>query len=246
MERLAGYLNFLTRAIYPGRTFTRRMYAKFKTTKEGKHLKGYHHVTLDAKFKADCQTWLEFLKNKAINTNVCCPWVDWDNLEDTTTVLDFYTDASGSETSGGMGCMFGSHWTLAGWSPQFLKVKKPSIKFLELFALVAGIRIWKRKLMNSRVIIFCDNQATISMVNNFMSSCKNCMYLLRILVKTCLEQNFRIFPHFVKTTENGRANALSRGQIDHFHHLSAQMNILPDNEPESLPATLPPEKFWID
>ena len=29
LQKLSGYLNFLTRVIVPGRTFTRRMYVKF-------------------------------------------------------------------------------------------------------------------------------------------------------------------------------------------------------------------------
>ena len=50
MERLAGYLNFLNRAIFPGRAFTRRMYSKYvqviKTGPDSK-LKQYHHVRID-------------------------------------------------------------------------------------------------------------------------------------------------------------------------------------------------------
>ena len=46
LQSLTGYLNFLSKAIFPGRTFTRRMYSKYSTIlgdKTGKH-KSYHHV----------------------------------------------------------------------------------------------------------------------------------------------------------------------------------------------------------
>ena len=67
LQKLCGYLNFLCRAIQPGRTFTRRMYSKFsqvihfsgitpRNSYEYK-LKQHHHVNLDSEFKLDCRVW---------------------------------------------------------------------------------------------------------------------------------------------------------------------------------------------
>ena len=50
LEKLTGLLNFLARAIVPGCTFTRRMYAKFTGTKN-LGLKSHHHVRLDSDSK---------------------------------------------------------------------------------------------------------------------------------------------------------------------------------------------------
>ena len=55
LQQLAGFLNFLNKAIVPGRAFTRRMYAKFNKSVQEKELKKYHHVRLDAELKGDCQ-----------------------------------------------------------------------------------------------------------------------------------------------------------------------------------------------
>ena len=45
VQKLTGILNFLQRAIVPGRTFTRRMYDKLKIRdKDGNPLKQYHLV----------------------------------------------------------------------------------------------------------------------------------------------------------------------------------------------------------
>ena len=205
MQRLAGYLNFLTRAVFPGRTFTRRMYAKF--SKQSEKLKDYHHVKLDKEFKDDCKTWMEFLECDVTNQNqlsktVCRPWVDW-SLSKAATELDFYTNSSAGLETGGMGGVFGSHWFMAQWDRDFLRINKPSITYLELFALVSATLIWKRKISNSRIVVFCDNQVVVNMVNNLTSSCKNCMYLLRILLKLGLVENFRIFVKFVPTLQNG-------------------------------------------
>ena len=67
LQVLTGYLNFLTKAIFAGRTFTRRMYAKCclyeKGPKDNKILKLHHHVKLDQEFKFDCEIWRTFLQN---------------------------------------------------------------------------------------------------------------------------------------------------------------------------------------
>ena len=47
------------------------------------------------------------------------------------------------------------------------------------------------------------------MVNNSTSSCKNCMVLLRHIILESLVQNVRVYAKFVKSVENGKADALS-------------------------------------
>ena len=104
LQQLTGLLNFLNRAIFTGRAFTRRMYAKFsgiiKIRKSGtgcaewepRVLKLHHHVKLDAEFKADCRVWLEFLDSRMLST-VSRPYVDM--TEDKALLeLEFFSDAS--------------------------------------------------------------------------------------------------------------------------------------------------------
>ena len=64
IQKLTGYLNFLNRAIVPGRAFTQRMYAKLsmKSTKTGNPIKMHHHISLDAEFKSDASMWERFLE----------------------------------------------------------------------------------------------------------------------------------------------------------------------------------------
>ena len=79
LQCLAGYLNFLNKAVVPGRTFTRRMYSKFAGALEGgpvivkgKQLKPHHHVGLDSEFKCDCKVWLSFLADVFISGASIC------------------------------------------------------------------------------------------------------------------------------------------------------------------------------
>ena len=105
IQKLCGYLNFLTRAIFPGHAFTRRMYGKFAGVMS--RLKQHHHISLDREFKLDCKMWVEFLQTRNQNY-VNRPLVD---LQKTVSAkeIEFYSDASACETLG-FGCVFRHRW----------------------------------------------------------------------------------------------------------------------------------------
>ena len=242
LQRLAGYLNFLTRAIFPGRMFTRRMYSKFADKQ--RFLKPYHHIRLDQEFKQDCGMWLEFLEQQEVRSNIYRSMVDLGNPM-TNEQIDFYSDASGSKTKGGFGCVYNNMWSFGQWNEKFMKEKQPSIEYLELAALTIAIFTWTKNLQNKRFVVFCDNQAVVEMVNKCVSSCKNCMVLLRKLVLRQMKWNFRVFVKFVRTQDNGVADALSRQNWKRFAKLTVGKNM--NKKPEVLPHELwPIEKLWID
>ena len=67
------------------------------------------------------------------------------------------------------------------------------------------------------------------MINNSMvSSCKNCMYLLRLLVLNGLKFNRRLSALYVDTKANYLVDALSHNQLGRFHKLGPHMNEEPD------------------
>ena len=80
LQVLTGYLNFLTKAIFPGRAFTRRIYAKYSQIEQGKVLKQHHHMRLDAEFRNDCEIWRIFLTHYEDNA-VCRPMVDLQEIQ---------------------------------------------------------------------------------------------------------------------------------------------------------------------
>ena len=112
VQILTGLLNFLGKAIVPGRAFTRNMYTKLAITdKKGRKLKQHHHVYLDKSFKNDCEIWMAFLESED-KASLCRPFIDW-NIIVTSQQLNFYTDASGKI---GYGCFFDGRWTCSQWS----------------------------------------------------------------------------------------------------------------------------------
>ena len=56
-QKLCGILNFLCRAIVPGRAFLRRLYLT------NTNLKPHHHVKITNENRMDLLVWKEFLNN---------------------------------------------------------------------------------------------------------------------------------------------------------------------------------------
>ena len=221
LQVLTGYLNFLTKAIVPGRVFTRCMYAKYVSLKNSEmksgKLKLYHHVSLDAEFRFDCELWKTFLTHYR-DLAICRPMID---LEKTTlaTELKFWTDASANQRLG-MGAVFNNQWWSIQWEPGYIDICKPSIEYLELLAVTTAVLTWGDQIKDQRIILFCDNMAVVAMINNTSSTCKNCMYLLRLLSLNNLINNRRIFVKYIRTSDNFLSDALSRLQYQRFWRLA--------------------------
>ena len=211
LEKVTGYFNFLAKVIVPGRTFTRRMYAKF-TGKFSESLKPYHHVRIDKEFREDVKVWESFLLGH-LDQKIARPFedlLDEDDENNNLVTLQFHSDASANENLG-FGAIFDSSYLSQRWEPGFIRKFNPSIEFLELYALVVAVFTWIHKLKNSRCEIFCDNEAVVKMLHNsYASSCKYCMVLIRKLVLKCIEHNCRIYPLHVKGKENFLSDSLSR------------------------------------
>ena len=88
--------------------------------------------------------------------------------------------------------MYDKEWTYGQWPVGFIDLCKPSIEYVELYALTVAVAIWAHKLGNARVTIFCNNEAVVHMVNNGALSCSNCMYLLQKVAFLTLKHNFRL------------------------------------------------------
>ena len=202
-------------------------------------LKQHHHVRLDREFKLDCHVWLESLEGK-LRTVVNRPMVDLLEPAQTSDEISFYSDASKKI---GFGAVLNDRWLRGDWNPEFIKTEDPSIAYLELYALCAGVLAWENhtELINTRITIFCDNIALVEMINDMVSSCKNCMYLLRLLTLNCLKFNRRLKAKYINTKSNCLADSLSRNQMHRFRSLAPNMQLYPDPLPELI---WPVNKIW--
>ena len=211
LQQLCGYLNFLCKAIVPGRVFTRRLYA-FTSSKE-KLLKEHHHIWVNAEMRSDISMWLKFLETPLAYAR---PFLDYD--EDTIPEdINFYTDATKNENLGG-GICDNYMWMMGKWDKKWILDTDPSIEYLELYAVVAGVMVWcnEKRMNNKRLLLHCDNESVCFMINTNSSKCKNCMHLLKLLILEGLKNNLRFVAEHVKGTDNFFADFLSRQQVDAF------------------------------
>ena len=204
------------------------MYAKFSggqgVNTKGLQLKPYHHVKLDAEFKQDCKIWKQFLSDVQ---SVVRPFIDLDaSLQ--ADIINFYSDASANKDFG-YGAVFGDKWIFGRRERNFIQTREPSIEFLELFALCAGIFTWSEHLAGTRIVVFCDNISVVYMVNNLTSSCIQCMKLIRLLTLDNLKNDRQVFVRHVRGKNNQLSDALSRQDLNRFFRLApSTMNLFPD------------------
>ena len=208
VQQLCGFLNFLCKAVVPGRTFVCRLYSNISSK-----LLPHHHVRITHENRMDLHVWKQFLMH---------PMVFYRSFLDTEEYsavdVDMYSDASRNFKLG-FGTYCGSDWMYGQWHEEFMVQAQPSIEYLELFAVCVGILNWIRNFKNRRIALFCDNETVVHMLNHATSTCKNCMVLIRIIVLECMVHNVKIRLKHVRTKDNGKADALSRLDWKRFWHL---------------------------
>ena len=228
LQQMCGYLNFLGKCIVPGRAFTRRMYA------HGKNLtKKDHHLYVGRELRLDLQMWLIFLEE--LKYSAARPFFHFDN-ELTSQELNFYTDASFK----GCGGICNNEWFIKEWEDDLFSQKnwRPSINYLELYALTIGVFLWISKYENRKITIFCNNQSVMHMVNTTTSSCPNCMVLIRLIALETMRCNVKLTVKYVTSASNTFADLLSRLEYKKFKQLSKATNKSFTNRPSHIPINL--------
>ena len=212
LQSLCGHLNFICRAVIPGRAFTRRLYMAL----EGKtKLKPHHHINVSRTMRLDLTMWLEFLTD---STSYARPFLNFGLIQNADE-LNWFTDAAKGEDKG-CGGICDNKWFAIQWQEGFIKKYDPSIAFLELYGVVVSVLNWLEDFSDHRIVLFCDNESVVHMINQNTSSCKFCLALIRILVLESLKFNTRIFAKHVSGFSNNLADMLSRGKIDQFRRLT--------------------------
>ena len=234
LQKICGFLNFLGKCVIPGRAFTRRLYAYTANDK----LKPHHHIRINTEMRGDLEMWFSFLNHPAV---YCRPFLDFSKTIQADEI-DMYSDASGKI---GMGALCGADWMMQLWDDEFIRKYRPSIEYLELFGVVAGVLAWIHRFRNRRVILFCDNKSVVDMINLTTTSCKNCMVLIRILVLKGLIENVRIFARHIEGAKNVLADNLSRNRLDLFTKNSLRKGKVMTSTPTVTPHEIwPIQKIW--
>ena len=239
IQQLTGFLNFSCRCIIHGRAFTRRLYSLTVGKTQGKTLtlKPHYHVWISQETRLDLEMWVKFLTHPSI---FCRPFMDFGKLW-MADEISMFSDALRNFQLG-FGGMCQQSWMFMQWDYQFMQKHQPSIAYLELFAVLAVVLTWIHRFQNKRVVLFCDNEGVVEIINNSSSKCKNCMVLVRLLVLHSLTQNVRVFAKHIRTKSNRTSDLLSRMKINQFKKENPNMEQFPTDVPNAI---WPMEKIWM-
>ena len=102
-----------------------------------------------------------------------------------------------------------------------------SITWRELYAIVVAVATWGLKLTGKKVLIYCDNEAVTFILKKGTSKDDNIMTLVRKLFFLCADYNVELTALHIVGIKNEIADALSRGDLEHFRDLAPDANLGP-------------------
>jgi len=199
LQSLVGSLSHACKVVRPGRTFLRRMFQLLKGCK-----KNQPGVRLNLSFLSDLMWWHLFLE-------------DWngismlENPEDGVPDVELHSDASGSF---GCGAWTGNLWLQLQWPDS---VSHWSIAAKELAPIVIAALLWGDQWNNKLILVHCDNQAVVDVINS--GSSKDdilIMHLLRCIFFVSAHHSFAIRAVHIPGKNNTAADAISRNNLALF------------------------------
>ena len=205
IQSLVGLLNFICRAVRPGRAFLRRLIDLTQGQTVGKR-----QLTLSEGARLDLQSWLLFLE--CFNGISVIPEECWLNNEE----IDLFTDSSGGI---GFGGYLNGKWFNGKWSSRDV-VSNNSIAWKEMVPITMAVLVWGEELRNRRIVLNTDNMSIKFVINKQTSHDPKIMKLVRTFVVACLKNNISFRAVHVRSHDNSIADSLSRFQMDRFHKLA--------------------------
>ena len=213
VQSLLGYLNWICRVVYGGRTFLHRMLLALRGATSALQ------VNLDSGFHDDVSWWLKWLPSFNGKRVIIDPQA-WPRAS-------FFTDA---DLNTGIGIFFQGRYaghTFADCAARFPAhaVMRPGeadpIHLKELYAVVIAIEFFGTSMRDTHVLLRTDNSVVEAAINRGACDVADprMMGFIRTIFWMSVRLNFRLVASYVSTFDNGLADALSRQQWDRFHTL---------------------------
>jgi hypothetical protein len=191
-----GKLQFIARCVRPGRIFISRLLHVLSTLKHQ-----HYHFKITSEFRKDLAWWRQFLQSyNGISLIPDMQWQAPDSILSTDSCL----------TSCGGWC---SKQYFSTVFPQPILSQNLCINSLELLTVMVSLRLWAKFLVNKRILIHCDNEASVCVLNSGRSKDKFMLQCLREIAFTAAKQNFQIKAIHVKGVDNRIADLLSRAPV---------------------------------
>lgn len=204
---LLGHLNFAMRVIPQGRSFISRLLDLSKSVKNLSDV-----VTMDAGCRSELAFWAQLLTY-------------WNGISffhndfvESSPDLNLYTDAAPSV---GFGGVFEKEWFASVWPAELLALPPSvsSIALFELYPIVIACLLWGKRWERKQILFFCDNEATVAIINKGRSSIPFINKFVRRLTWLSVTGNFLIRAAHIPGLNNQVADSLSRFNFQKFHLL---------------------------
>ena len=169
-------------------------------------------VRLSESVLDDIRWWRHLLLASPGRSPLCAvPWTD-------ANTHGVFTDASGT----GWGCYYDGRYMWGLWSAEVRSLFDRglvSISDLELLVLNFAVETWGHELSGQRLLLWCDNQASVANVTSRSSKMPLRAALLRRLFVFASIFGFQVASTYIHTKRNEHADALSRGDLTRFFSL---------------------------
>ena len=159
LQSLIGLLQFVTKCVWQSRVFMNRLLEALRGIEDR------NQITLSRSFQKDLKWWSKFMK--VFNGTSFILDANWSEPD-----VTFATDSCLT----GCGGMCGVQYFHTSF-PDKIQQKQLPIHELEMLAVLVGVRIWGVFCTDSRVQIYCDNEAVVRVINSsrtrdpFMATC---------------------------------------------------------------------------
>jgi len=195
VQSIIGKLNFVAKCVRPARIFISRMLNFLREMpKKGKS-------NLPKEFRADIQWWNRYLPNfNGVSVISTEKWSRPDEVIASDACLK------------GCGATCGTEYFHEVF-PEHVISKDLHINALELMALVVAVTVWSDQLRGKRVIVLCDNTATVWVINTGKTRDRAMQGLLRELCYVTATYGFELFAQHIPGDDNRIPDMLSRWTI---------------------------------
>ena len=190
LQSLIGVLSFAASCVREGRLFFSRLLNLLKECKKS--------ITLSIEAKKDIRWWHTFLAD--YNGVSLIPSQVW-NAPD--------TEISTDSCLTGCGAVSKEHY-MHFEIPNSIRTQGKYINQFELYAVIIAVREWKKHLQNLNVLLYCDNQTTVQVLQSGKVSCPFMQKCLREIRFHSAKFNFRVRAVYLNTSDNRLADCLSR------------------------------------
>ncbi|XP_077985143.1 uncharacterized protein LOC144439784 [Glandiceps talaboti] len=197
LQSLIGRLAFLSGCVRPGRVFVSRLLDTLRKLRRNHHR---FHVNKD--MKKDIQWWISFLDQ--FNGVSMIPTEYWCSADELLTTDACLTGAGGTFMNEYFHCPF---------PPAVIK-QNYHISCLEIMAVMVACKLWANKLSGHQILIQCDNEATVHVLNAGRTRDPVMLDCVREVWFVAAKYQFHIKAIHIAGCNNRKADILSRWDSD--------------------------------